>query len=74
MVYSCSNSSSTPPNENRGRAPDCSLGFAGLGQHSSDDGSLGSENLNETFLLMDLLVVTWTGNTCARLARITVRR
>ena len=73
MIYSCRNSSTTPPNENRAPAPVCSPGFAELGQHSCDDGSLGSENLNETFLLMDLLVVTWTGNTCVRVARITVR-
>ena len=72
MIYSCKKSSTIPPNENRAPAPVCSPGFAELGQHSSDDGSLGSENLNEAFLLMDL-VVTWTGNTCARVARITVR-
>jgi hypothetical protein len=73
MIYICRNSSTTPPNENRAPAPVCSPGFAELGQLSSDDGSLVSENLNETFLLMDLVVVTWTGNTCARVARITVR-
>ena len=73
MIYSCRNSSTTPPNENRAPAPVCSPGFAELGQLSSDDGSLVSENLNETFLLTDLVVVTWTGNTCARVARITVR-